>query len=303
MNSIADVPERSARGVEDVWLVSLERPGHLAEWDPATLGPPVARELRSTRRPTSGDLSRHIPRRAFAVTTGSTLELESGLEHDLVKWLDLQREVVWLVAQPVRFWFRGLAGKKAVRHTPDLLSQNTDGAVTVWDARPALRREELFEAKAAATRDAFARIGWSYEVFEGFTTAMRMNVLWLSGYRRPAPWHTTRTDQLHQLMASSPLTVRDVIQHAHSQGDTTGELLSAMWHLIAIGGITCDWTRPIRLDTVLSWLATTGTSRAQIVDPNGARDTTTSTNVRDKLAVATATDIGAEARAPSDWRA
>lgn len=74
--------------VEAVWFVSMERPGWRAEWDTGVLGSPDPRAMLPTRRPTSGDFSRHIPHRAYSVTTGGALELESGLEYDVMRWLD-----------------------------------------------------------------------------------------------------------------------------------------------------------------------------------------------------------------------
>lgn len=171
----------------EVWFVSVELPGSRAEWDCANLGAPEPRALLPTRRPSSGDFSRHIPRRAFAATAGTSIDLESGLEHDLLRWLDLRADVTWLVGQPVRFHFLKSRQRREVVHTPDLLSQHADGSVVLWDARPNRGRDESFEAKAELTAEACSRIGWRYDVFEGLPTPTRMNLLWLSGFRRQMP--------------------------------------------------------------------------------------------------------------------
>lgn len=233
-----------------VWFLSVERPGYRAEWDWDTLGAPDPRELLPTRRPTSGDFSRHIPRRAYSVTTGAAMELESGLEHDLLKWLDLRADIMWIVSQPVMIHFPVPERKRAVFHTPDLLSQHTDGSVTLWDARPEARTDELFRFKSLLTAEACRRVGWGYEVFTGLATPTRMNLLWLNGYRHRRPWHGRREAELRLLLDHRPLPVGDV----RAEDDGTGELIATMWHLIATGVIGCDLRQPVREDTVLSWI-------------------------------------------------
>lgn len=232
-----------------VWFLSIGRPGFRAEWDWDTLGAPDPRDLLPTRRPTSGDFSRHIPRRAYSVTTGGPLDLESGLEHDLLKWLDLQQHVTWLVSQPVMLHFPVPERRRAVIHTPDLLSLHADGSVTVWDARPEERLDELFRVKSGFTAEACRTVGWGYEIFTGLPTPARMNLLWLSGYRRRMPWHARWTDVLRTMLDRQPLEVQVV----RAEDDGTGELVSTMWHLVALGIISCDLTRPIREDTMLAW--------------------------------------------------
>lgn len=232
-----------------VWFVAMERPGSRAEWDCATLGPPDATDLLPTRRPSSGDFSRHIPRRAHAATTGTTIELESGLEHDLLRWLDQRADVTWLVAQPVRFHFPATGLRRAVAHTPDLLSQHADGSVALWDARPTERRTDDFLFKAAMTAEACRRVGWSHEVFSGLPTATRLNLLWLNGYRRPMPWHPEWCREIESLLRLRPWTLGEL----RARDDGSGELVATLWHLIASGKIECDLAAPIREPSVLAW--------------------------------------------------
>jgi hypothetical protein len=232
-----------------IWLVSVERPGSRAEWDCATLGAPDARDLLPTRRPSSGDFSRHIPRRAYAATTGTAIELESGLEHDLLRWLDFRADVTWLVGQPVCFHFLSSGQRKTVVHTPDLLSQHDDGSVVLWDARPRRGRDAKFEMKVELTAETCSQVGWRHEAFEGVPTTTRMNLLWLSGYRRPMPWHARWTGELERLLRVRPRSVSDL----RAFDDGGGELHATMWHLIATGSIHCDLSRPIRDSSTLSW--------------------------------------------------
>lgn len=222
------------------------------------MGPPAPRELLPTRRPTSGDFSRHIPRRVYSVTTGAALELESGLEHDLVRWLDGRPDVVWLVAQPVLFHFLVVGRRRPMVHTPDLLSLHADGSVNLWDARPEPRQDDAFMLKTELTAEECRKVGWRHEVFAGLPTPARMNLLWLNGYRRSAPWHARWTHELESLLRTSPRTVEEL----RARDDGSGELVATMWHLIATGSIECDRSVPIRDPSVLSWRQDHATSTA-----------------------------------------
>jgi hypothetical protein len=194
-----------------------------------------------------------MPRSARSVTTDGTLWLESGLEQDLVRWLDRRSDVDWIVAQPVMLHFAASGRRRAIAHTPDLLTSHVDGTVTLWDVRPDTGQDELFVRKSLLTRTECDRIGWRYEVFAGLPTPERMNILWLAGYRRPMPWHAEHTETIAKMAQSGPLTVQDI--RSCDAGD--GELLSTMWHLIWSGRLGCDLTAPIRGNTELQWADTT----------------------------------------------
>lgn len=231
-----------------IWFVSIEEPGLRAEWSWDALGAPDPRDLLQTRRPRSGDFSRHMPRGARSITTGGILWLESGLEHDLVRWADRRADVTWLVAQPAMLHFPVAGRRRSITHTPDLLTNQADGSVTVWDVRPDARQDELFAKKADLTRSECERRGWRYEVFSGLPVATRMNLLWVAGYRRSMPWHDACTQEL-EAIARGGSSVRDVL----TLDDGSGELVATMWHLIWSGRLVCDLDDPITSTTPLMW--------------------------------------------------
>src|SRR5688572_17581573 len=88
---------RPARVVS--WTFRFDAVPQVWDW---TTGPPDVRALRSIRAPRSTEKSRHIPVQAHSVTLGGPIRLESGLEHDLVRELDRDPDVVWMVSQPAR---------------------------------------------------------------------------------------------------------------------------------------------------------------------------------------------------------
>lgn len=235
-----------------VWRLAIDAPGELAEWDVGSLGAPEPHDLFPARAPSSGDFSRHIPVTAHSVTTGSHLELESNLEHELLRVLERSNDVAWIVPQPLELH---QVGEHQRHHVPDLLSEHVDGSVTIWDARPEERVDELFEIKASFTRAACAAVGWRYEIFHGTATlAGSLNHRWLHDDRRLRPWHTSRLPELRSLFANGPITIGEVM----ANDDGTGELTSTLWHYLWRGSVGCDLESPIRMATRLEWVVADG---------------------------------------------
>jgi hypothetical protein len=98
------------------------------------------------------------------MTTRTVVHLESGLEHDLVRKPDRDPAIVHMVSRPLRLCW---TTPEIASHTPDLLTVQTDGAVTVWDVRAVEEQDNEFGTKSAITRDACQVVGWRYEVFTG----------------------------------------------------------------------------------------------------------------------------------------
>lgn len=229
------------------WFRQIEAPEPV-HWDWGR-GAPRARSVQPWRRPQSGDRSRHIPVRAYSIRTGTTLRLESGLEHDLVRELDRDTSIAWMVPQPFQLRFTG--DGRTVKHVPDLLVQNVTGAVTVWDVRPTAKVDEKFARIAELTGAACRDVGWDYQLFHGLAEVERLNSLWLHGFRyEPAwagQWAPTILDHLRA--ASGRVTVGELLD----LDDGSGEAVSAMWHLLWAGRLEIDstvrWTEhtPVRL--------------------------------------------------------
>lgn len=214
--------------VDVMWKVRLDADPAVRPWD-MRVGPPPVRSMRPVRRPLSGDMSRHIPVHTVSMRTGAWLHLESGLEHDLVRTLDRDPLLVWLVPQPCTLTVGG------VPHTPDLLSVTADDVVTVWDVRAVEKQDEVFERARATSLEACESVGWRYEVFEGLAATYRLNLLWLHSFRRPPAW----------LDGATP-----AVMAAAEGGTTLGSLLAldagdglnkaAVWHLVWTGDLALD---------------------------------------------------------------
>ena len=217
--------------------------GSRSEWS-WVVGPPDPRSLQPVRETRSGRLSRNIPVQAMSTTTGGWLFLESGLEHELATWLDRQRDVTWLVGQPVLLrWGDG------TKHFPDVLSAHRDGSVTIWDVRAPGERDDTFMVMSTRTRAACAKVGWRYELFGGLDPVASLNLRWIASARRAPEWLTPAKAILQGVLADGGGCVGDVIE----ADDDRGFLTSAMWHLVWSGEIEMDLNAPWDQRSRLAW--------------------------------------------------
>ncbi|MGC2938906.1 MULTISPECIES: hypothetical protein [unclassified Brevibacterium] len=136
------------------WMFCLE--AQMVEWDWAK-GPPDIQQLGAVRSPASYAHSRHIPVQGYSQVAGASLDLESGLEFELMLTLDRLPATRHLGSQPLRLrWLDGL------EHVPDLLSVDSEGEVTVWDARAEIRQDEGFLLASRRTARSCADVGWYF---------------------------------------------------------------------------------------------------------------------------------------------
>lgn len=208
---------------------SSEKSNVLWDWE---AGAPSVRSLAPVRPTRSSEHNRHIPVTAYSVTTGGHLALESGLEHDLLRRLDRLPSIVWLVAQPVKL---GWTEPIELKHTPDLMSLDEDGFVTIWDAKSDDEMDETFVLQADMTRTECAGVGWRYEIFSGLDSIERLNLLWLHGYRRRPPWHA----QVESTILAAAVHVGVVLADLFTLDDRSGETKASVWHLVWNGRDCC----------------------------------------------------------------
>ena len=121
----------------------------LAEWFWDDSGSPPLEQLRPVRNPRSSEKNRHIPVTAYSTTMAAHICLESGLEHDLLRRVDRDPAVRLIVAQPLRLAWPGTkpGSRSRVYHTPDLLTADANGNVTLRDVRGEDRWDDDFRTK------------------------------------------------------------------------------------------------------------------------------------------------------------
>jgi hypothetical protein len=216
------------------WHFKMANTDTVVEWCWYEHGQPAIDALLPIRWPKSSNRHRHIPVKAFSVTNRGHVLLETGLEHDLLRRVDRDPDVVRVVAQPCRLIWREAALSE---HTPDMLTLQRDGSVTLWDVRPLEEQDEDFQRAAIATRQACALVGWQYEVFSGLGGTERLNLLWLNGFRHPKPWNERLEGQIRE--AAQPETTLGAL---FDLDDGSGELISTVWHLVWSGILRVDIT-------------------------------------------------------------
>lgn len=211
-------------------------------WNWKTGGPPDLGRVVPIRRPRSSERQRHIPVSAYSVTMRDHLELESGLEHDLLRSLDRLPEVVALVPQPCQL---ASTGSTKVRNTPDLLSLDDTGAVTLWNARPEQRMNEQFRVQVAMVEAACATVGWRHEVFAGLGRTKRLNLLWLHGYRRRPLWYEQVAGEIATAAAREAATLGSLFR----LDSGNGEVVAMVWHMVWSGELVADLSQQLTVET------------------------------------------------------
>jgi len=209
----------------------------VVKWD--WRSPPPVENFAPVRMPRSGANNRHIPASVFSMTNGDVVHLESGLEHDLFRKLDRDPEITFIGSQPLRLsWVDA-------DHIPDLLTVHRDTRVTVWDVRADDEQDADFAYKSGITRDACAAVGWRYEVFAGYDTIERLNLMWLTGFRQRPEWADRHERTIRDVAGTGPVTVGSLF----GRDDGNGELKAVVWHLIWSGVLDVDMAAAWDLDT------------------------------------------------------
>ena len=207
--------------------------------------PPDPHSFVRVRAPKSTAKSRHVPVYAYSTTTGGHIRLESGLEHDLLRELDRRPEISWLVSQPMRLRLPAKRARRRLEHTPDLLSVDSHGIVTIWDVRAIRRQDDDFKIKADLTGRACRDLGWRYEVFAGLTRVRKGNLMWLHGFRREPANYATR---LATIVGDTRITSIGGVLATDDEG---GHLTASMWHAVWRGDLLCDLDKHLSRSTPL----------------------------------------------------
>lgn len=235
-DAIDGVPAASSSGLCLAWDFSVDG-GTATEWSWPDDAPPPLGQLTPVRQPQSSEHHRHVPATVYSMTNGDFVSLESGLEHDLVRRLDRDPAVSRILSQPFTLrWSGSVKG-----HTPDILSVHTDSAPTVWDVRGPERQDDDFLAASTVIRQACTLVGWRYELFAGMDEIERLNMMWLTGFRREPSWAYRCEEQVRRAVGPGGSTMANIFSH----DDGSGELISTLWHLL--------WRNELHIDMTVSW--------------------------------------------------
>ncbi|WP_329196090.1 TnsA-like heteromeric transposase endonuclease subunit [Streptomyces sp. NBC_01435] len=194
---------------------------------------------------------RNFPGLYWSAATGGHVGFESWLERDQAMLLDFTPEVTGLLSQPLWLFWKDERGKR-ISHAPDYFARFEDGRGLVVDCRSLDRIGSRSTAKFAATRTACEVVGWGYRVV-GEVGAVRMvNVRRLAGYRHPR--YGADEGFVARLLAlfSAP---SPLVPQAALLGDPI-TVLPAVFHLLWLGRLAADLSRPLPDATLVSPTAT-----------------------------------------------
>jgi hypothetical protein len=199
-------------------------------------------QVKAFRKPPAYRGQRNFPGWWWSATTRSHVLYESWLERHHVIEADRDARVVAISGQP--FELAWPAGKKQLRHVPDLLCRMLEGHVVVTDCRPVSRADEQFRHKAAVTAAACGHIGWDYRLVGEPDPVWAANLRWLAGYPRFGDEH------LEELLVSL-FTSAQPLSAARQAGDPI-RVRPVMFHLLWRGRLSADLGIPLGETTILT---------------------------------------------------
>jgi len=221
--------------------------GEVTEDAPITdlLRTPV-RTLSPVRTPRSYKGQLHLGGKYLFETTGQHVLFESRLEQDALRFLDYQRTVVQVAAQPLMLKFS--YGRKNYVHYPDFLVERQGQRRLLMNVRTAVYTRTAQAVRAFGAAQALANaLGWDYETWSEPENALNLNLRFLGGFRfRPHRF----AELAPRLMNACGFSVRlDDLCHAIQPEALVRPVL---FHLLWTGQLNADLTRPLSNATLLT---------------------------------------------------
>lgn len=198
---------------------------------------------RVIRTPHRYPRQKNIQGQYFFSQTREHVWHESQLEANVMKWLDMSKDIVAIAAQPMLINFAD-----GTSHTPDMLALHADHQQVVYDVKP-LKFIPKFEQQFANTRAFCDHVGFGYEVYHETPRQVEINLNWLSGFKHPGYAPTPARGAALREALSTPLSLRDAAAILDSTSAARGR--SALFHLVWTGLATLDITLPISDTTTI----------------------------------------------------
>lgn len=124
------------------------------------------------------------PGLSWMATTGEMVRFESRLESYALLEMDFDSRVLGVSSQPFRIVFPDASGVGT--HVPDFYARMVGGGGQVVDVKPrvfAVRPDVVRQFEA--TRRLCEEVGWDYRVMHEPEPDRKLNLVWLSAFRRP----------------------------------------------------------------------------------------------------------------------
>jgi hypothetical protein len=201
--------------------------------------------MRPFREPPAYRGQRNFPGWWWSVTTRSHVIYESWLERHHIIEADRDARVTDMAGQP--FALVWPSGKRQIKHTPDLFCHMFVGSGVVTDCRPVSKADADFRYKCAVTAAACQVAGWEFRVVGEPDPAWAANLQWLAGYRHPRFGNPS----LEDLLVSAFAQPRPLAEATRQTGDSI-RVLPVLFHLLWLGRLTGDLSRPLGNGTILT---------------------------------------------------
>lgn len=188
---------------------------------------------------------RNFPGWWWSVTTRSHVVYESWLQRHHIIEADRDARMTGIAGQP--FGLIWPSGKRQVKHTPNLFCRTFNGSGIVTDCRPVSKADADFRYKCAVTAAACQVVGWEFRLVGEPDPVWAANLRWLAGYR-----HARFADPgLEDLLVSAFAQPRPLAEAARQAGDSI-RVLPVLFHLLWLGRLTGDLSRPLGTGSVLA---------------------------------------------------
>ncbi len=202
-------------------------------------------QTRPFREPPAYRGQRNFPGWWWSVTTRSHVVYESWLGRHHIIEADRDARVTDIAGQP--FALTWPSGKRQVWHTPDLYCRMFDGKGVVTDCRSTSRVGADFRYKCAVIAAACQAVGWEFRLVGEPDPVWAANLRWLAGYRHPR----FADPGLEEQLVSSVAQPRPLAEAAGQAGDPI-RVLPVLFHLLWLGQLTGNLSRPLGNGTILS---------------------------------------------------
>lgn len=153
--------------------------------------------------------------------------------------------MIGITGQP--FALSWLSGKRQVMHIPDLFSRMFSGHSVVTDCHTVSNVGADFRYKCAVMAAACQVAGWEFRLVGEPDPVWAANLRWISGYRHPR----FASSEIEELLVSAFSRPGFLAKTARQAGDPI-RVLPVLFHLLWLGRLTGDLSRPLGYGTILT---------------------------------------------------
>lgn len=194
----------------------------------------------------------------WSSTVGKHVGYESLHERSFLATADADPDVVHISSQPLQVSGPDLISDRLRTRIPDYLLTYADGSVELVDVTTPKRAGTKRVAEASAwLRQACRLRGWHYQLWTGDDPVRLRNTLHVAGYRNPRLVDSDDLRIVREAVVTSGISFRQLLSDLPPRVERY-RIVPAALHMVWHGQLSFDWSKQLRLSTVL-WPATAST--------------------------------------------